>query len=237
MVSKRIAALESTISRLKQDNIRQINETNELLNNKLFGQTIALVEERKVDQAARKVAEDRLAEVVASHAKMEEVLLEEREEHRKAKSAKSQVYYALKKENTDLQAAFLDVQAKTDFLRVDALQKALVRLGIVDPDDQQYPLAYPVCGDCMGPFLKAVGTAARQGPQTNSNGGPEPELTTAARQTFEAPGDEGGCSEPVSDSRAGAQSKAPAPTEWLKGGSTRTRRFVPLPQIHLLHDN
>ncbi|KAG8971714.1 hypothetical protein FRC05_010880 [Tulasnella sp. 425] len=230
--SKRIADLESAVLQLNQDYDRQTSKTNELLNNDLFGQMIALVEERDGDKAARRLAEDQLAEMVTSHATAEEVLREEREEHRQAKSARSQVYYALKKENADLEAALLDQQAKTDLLQVEALHKALVQLGIVDSEDQQYPLAYPVCGDCMGPFLKAVCTAAtRQGPLTNSNGGPEPELATAAHRTFEAPGDEGGCSELVSNSRARARSKAPAPTEWLKGGSTRTPPSMDLPNV------
>ncbi|KAG8946726.1 hypothetical protein FRC04_011504 [Tulasnella sp. 424] len=222
--SKRIADLTSTVHQLNQDNVRQISSTNELLNNKLFGQMIALVEERDGDKAARKAAEDRLAEVVASRAKAEEVLLKEREERRKAKSAWSRAYYALEKENTDLQGVLLDMQAKTDFLQVEALQEALVRLGIVDPDDQQYPLAYPVYGDCVGPFLKAVCTAVGQGPQTNSNGGPEHELATAAHRTSEAHSVENGCLELVSDKRTGARSSPPAPAEWLKSGSTRTRR-------------
>ncbi|KAG8970479.1 hypothetical protein FRC05_000586 [Tulasnella sp. 425] len=181
---------------------------------------VALTEEREAEKAARKLAEDRLAEEIASHARTEELLLNERERHRKAESARTKACYALEKENADLEADLLDLTARSDLLHVQALQKALVQLHIVDANDRQYRLKYPACADCMGPFLKAVCTAAKQATQTNSKGGPEHELETAAPETFQAPSDESSCSESVSDKHA----RAPAPTEWFKSGSTRTRR-------------
>lgn len=49
--------------------------------------------------------------------------------------------------NAELQVALIDLQMIT--LDFEALQESLVRLGIVDPDDQKYPQAF-----CVAPFLK-----------------------------------------------------------------------------------
>ncbi|KAG8977401.1 hypothetical protein FRC05_001799 [Tulasnella sp. 425] len=178
---RRIADLELTISQLEQDNARQISDTNALFDKKLYPRMMAFAKERDDEKAARKAVEDQLAEVIASEANMEE------------------------KKNADIQAAILDLQARADFIRVEELHKSLVRLGIVDPDDQQYPLAYPVCGDCMTPFLKSVCAAAKG--STKSGDGREQKqkrelATVAGHQAAEMLGAGDDSSEPVSEEPA-----------------------------------
>ncbi|KAG8977446.1 hypothetical protein FRC05_001844, partial [Tulasnella sp. 425] len=175
------------------------------------------------------VRSDPIGALIASHAKMEEVIVKERERHRKAEKARIEACLALEKKNSDLQAALLDLPARTDLLNIEELQKSLVRLGIVDPDCQQYPLAYPVCGDCVAPFLKSVCAAAER--STNSGEGRDQEqkleLARAGHRTFEVSDDDGcsGESELVSEEPARTLSQAPAPAQWFGSSSTRPRRF------------
>ncbi|KAG8979527.1 hypothetical protein FRC05_008516 [Tulasnella sp. 425] len=227
---QRIADLEFTISQLEQDNARQISDTNALFDKKLYPRMMGFAKERDDEKAARRHAEDRLAELIASHAKTEEVILKERERHRKAERARIEACFALEKKNANLQAALLDLEARTDLFNIEELQKSLVRLGIVDSDGQQYPPAYPVCSDCVAPFLKSVCAAAKR--STNSGEGREKEqkleLARAGHRAFEVSDDEDGCSgesELVSEEPARTLSQAPAPAQWFGSRSTRPRRF------------
>lgn len=147
----------------------------------------AFAQERDAEKAARKLAGDRLAEEIASHAKTEKVILKEHKQHRQAERARIEICHALETKNAELQAALLNLQTTTDFLDVEALQEQ------------------------------------------------EQELATAAHEAFDASDDGDGSSEPVSDKPPRALSRAPAPTQWFKNGSTRPKRSVPLPRIRLRH--
>lgn len=117
--------------------------------------------ERDAEKAARNLAEDRLAEEIASHAKTEEAIIKERKLHRQAERARLEVCSDLQQRNAELQAALLNLQTTTELLDFKALQESLVRLGIVHPDDQQYPQTF-----CVAPFLKSVRAAAKRGPNS-----------------------------------------------------------------------
>ncbi|KAG8947117.1 hypothetical protein FRC04_010968 [Tulasnella sp. 424] len=225
-VIKRIADLEYTVSELKRDNARQISETNAVFKDEIFPRMDGFAKERDAEKVLRKLAEERLAGAIESRAKTEELIVKERKEHRKAEGARLEAYYALEKKNGELQAAILDLQTPADLLDFEAIQQSLVRLGIIDPDDQQDPQAF-----CIAPFLRSVCAAAKRG-TTSSKEGPdqehkeEQELATEGHRTFEVSDDADSCSEPVSDEPPRALSKAPAPTQWLKNGSTRAKRFA-----------
>ncbi|KAG8969839.1 hypothetical protein FRC05_000816 [Tulasnella sp. 425] len=210
--TKRIAILELTVSQLELDNARQVSNTNALLDEKLYPRMMAFAKERNDEKAARKLAEDRLAEVIASHAKMD--VNASATGKRREQGLKPALLW---RKNADLQAALLDLQARTGFLRVEELQKSLVRLGIVNPDDQQYPLAYPVCGDCIAPFLKSICATAKRGTSSGDGGERKREqgLARAGHQAFEVSHNEDGSSELVSEESARTLSKAPAPAQWF----------------------
>ncbi|KAG8971566.1 hypothetical protein FRC05_010976 [Tulasnella sp. 425] len=233
-VIKRITHLEYTVSELKRDNARQISETNAVFKDEIFPRMDGFAEERDAEKVVRRLAEERLAGAIENHAKTEELIVKEREQHRKAARARLEAYYALEKKNAELQAAILNLQKPNDLLDFEALQQSLVRLRIIDPDDQQDPQA-----SCIAPFLKSV-CAARRGTTSSKEGleqeqKEERELATAGHQAFDVSDNGDSCSEPVSDEPPRALSRAPAPAQWFRNGSTHPKRFGPLPPICLLH--
>ncbi|KAG8972124.1 hypothetical protein FRC05_010292 [Tulasnella sp. 425] len=216
-VIKRIAH----VSELKPDNARQISETNAAFKDEIFPRMDGFAKERDAEKVVRKLAEERLAEAIENHAKTEELIVKEREQHRKAERARLEAYYALEKKNAELQAAILDLQTPNDLLNFEALQQSLVRLGLIDPDDQQDPQAF-----CIAPFLMSVCAAAKRGTTSSKEVSDqeqkeEQELATAGHRTFDVSDDEDSCSEPVSDELPRALSRAPAPTQWFKNGLSR----------------
>ncbi|KAG8941215.1 hypothetical protein FRC04_004667, partial [Tulasnella sp. 424] len=220
VVFKRIAYLESIVSQLERDNARQLSETNALFENKILPGMKAFAKERDAEKAARNLAEDRLAGEIASHAKTEEAIIKEQKLHRRAERARLEVCSDLQQRNTELQAALLNLQTTTELLDFEALQESLVRLGIVHPDDQQYPQTF-----CVAPFLKSVCAAAKRGPNSKERTELKhnQELATAAYQAFDGSDDGDGHSEPVSDEPPRALSRPPAPTQWFKNGATRPK--------------
>ncbi|KAG8948387.1 hypothetical protein FRC04_009757 [Tulasnella sp. 424] len=128
------------------------------------------------------LAKDRLAEEIVRHAKTEELILKERKLHRKAERARLEACYALEKKNAELEAALLDLQTTTDFLNFEALQKSLVRLGIV----------YPTINICAAARRSIT---PKEGPEQKQ----KLKLAKVAYQAFDVSDDGDSCSEPVSE--------------------------------------